>query len=334
MSARYRVEVLAVEGAALLGNRLGDPVRRELPVVVPADVDPAEPLPLLFVLAGYSGVGRLALSDDPWSEGLQQRIERLCAEGRLGPMRYALPDCFTRYGGSQYLDSDATGRYESHLWQDLLPAVRARYAVARIGLVGKSSGGYGALVQAMRHPQHVAAIACHAPDSAFEYSYLPDFPKAARALRRHGGLDGFLAHFDASQKKRSLLDAMGPLAMASCYSPDPSEPRGFALPFDVETGALREAVWRRWLAWDPVRMVDPAQHPDAAEHLAALSGLRLLHLDAGTRDEYALDAGARMLSARLRQAGVPHVHEEFDDGHMNLTWRYDVSFPRLYDALK
>jgi enterochelin esterase family protein len=103
---------------------------------------------------------------------------------------------------------------------------------------------------------------------------------------------------------------------------------GFALPFDLDSGALREDVWRRWLAWDPVRMVEvPA-------YAAALRGLRRLFIDAGTRDEYALDIGARMLSHRLRTLEVPHTHEEFDDGHMSITYRYDVSLPLLWEALR
>jgi enterochelin esterase family protein len=31
--------------------------------------------------------------------------------------------------------------------------------------------------------------------------------------------------------------------------------------------------------------------------------------------------------------GVPHEHEEFDDGHMNIQYRYDVSLPRIVKAL-
>ena len=285
---------------------------------------------LVFVLAGFSGVGRSALADDPWSEGLGRRVERLAAEGRLGPMIYALPDAFTRYGGSQYIDSPATGAYERYLWEDLLPAVRGRYAVSRVGLVGKSSGGYGALVQAMRHPELVSAACCHAADMAFEYSLLPDVPRAQRTLRRHGGVGGFLAHFDGATKKRDgkLLETMNILAMAACYSPDASALHGFALPFDLETGALRPDVWSRWLAHDPIRMLDEP------EHVVALRGLRRLFLDAGTRDEYALDIGARIFAAKLRELGVPHAHEEFEDGHMSITHRYDVSFPILWEALR
>src|SRR4030095_762539 len=148
-------------------------------------------------------------------------------------------DCFTRFGGSQYVNSAATGRYEDYLWHDLLPAVRHRFPVGRVGVAGKSSGGYGALIQGMRHPELISAVASHSGDLYFEYCYGLDLPKVARTLRRHGGLDGFLAHFDTAPKRRDgkLLEAMNIIAMAACYSPDASA-RGFALPFDVDTGEI------------------------------------------------------------------------------------------------
>ena len=37
----------------------------------------------------------------------------------------------------------------------------------------------------------------------------------------------------------------------------------------------------------------------------------------------------RALAAR----GIAHEHEEYDDGHMNVSYRYDVSLPKLIAAL-
>jgi enterochelin esterase family protein len=59
----------------------------------------------------------------------------------------------------------------------------------------------------------------------------------------------------------------------------------------------------------------------------------LVYLDAGTRDEHALDLGARILAARLAALGVTFRHEEFDDGHRGTSYRYDVSLPLLATAL-
>jgi enterochelin esterase family protein len=325
---RYHVVVESLDSPALAGNPLGDPSRRDLHLLLPEGHDARRSTPLVLMLAGFSGTGRMALNEDPWAEGLKQRVERLAGEGRLGPMIYALPDCFTRYGGSQYLDSSATGRYQTYVVRELVAAVQQRFAISRIGVVGKSSGGYGALVLAMRHPEVFSAVAAHAADMAFEYAYVPDFPKLVRAAWRHGGLSGFLEHFAASQKKRGkLMDAMNVVAMAACYSPDERSPLGFDLPFDLYSGAILPDVWARWLEKDPVRMLDEPRHVEA------LRRMRLVFVDAGTQDEYSLDLGARMFSARLRQQGVEHRHEEFDDGHMGVSYRYDVSLPLLWNAL-
>ena len=326
---KFQLIVERVSSRALEGNPLGDPVERELLLIAPEDAAAQRDLPLVFVLAGYTGRGRSILEDHPWSEGLLRRMDRLAREGRIGPMIAALPDCFTRYGGSQYLNSAATGRYEDYLWQDLLPEVRRGFSIGRIGVAGKSSGGYGAIVQAMRHPEIISAAAVHSGDMYFEYCYRGDFPKAARELRS-GGVPGFLARFDAERKKlgSSLLEAMDILAMAACYSPARDAPHGFALPFEPATGEIRPEVWARWLAHDPVRMLD---NP---EYVTALRRLRLLHIDCGARDEYFLDLGTRIFSSRLTALGVAHDHEEYDDGHFSVQYRYDTSLPKLWQALR
>ena len=110
--------------------------------------------------------------------------------------------------------------------------------------------------------------------------------------------------------------------MAACYSPDGTD---FDLPFDLETGELRSEVCHRWLANDPVRL--------AEKYADALRSLKLLFIDAGARDEFFLDIGARILSRKLRDLGIDHIHEEFDDGHMNISYRYDRSLELISERI-
>lgn len=325
----YRIAVERVTSRLLSDNPLGDPAERDLVLLVPESLPAGLKVPVIWCLVGYTGVGKMMLQDDPWQEGLRERVERLSAAGKLGPAIYALPDAFTRYGGSQYLNSTALGPYEDYLWTELFPHVTERYRCGRHGVMGKSSGGYGALVQAMRHPDRLSAVACHSGDMYFEYCYLPDFPKFLNGLRTRGGLDGYLAAFEAAPKKRDtkLLEVMNVIAMAAAYSPDPASPtRGIDFPIDLETGEIRREVWERWLALDPVRLVE--------RHQDALRSLRLVYIDCGLRDEFHLQYGARIFAQRLRALGIPHVHEEFDDGHMGVSYRYERSLPLLYQALR
>lgn len=48
---------------------------------------------------------------------------------------------------------------------------------------------------------------------------------------------------------------------------------------------------------------------------------------------YRLQYGARILAQPLREAGVPHEHQEFDDGHSGISYRFRESLGRLARAL-
>lgn len=325
----FELHALPVDSLLLRGNPCGDPHRRTLLVLAPPGSDPRTAMPAVWLFPGHGGSQGGFLAHDPWKEGLAQRAFRLWTAGALPDVRLVLPDLFTRLGGSQVLDSTATGPYERHLWEELKPLLEARFSTLAHGCAGHSSGGYGALVQAMRHPEIVRAVACHAGDMLFEVGYLGDFPEAAAALEREGGPERFLAAFEAAPKKQDgrWLTAINILAMAACYSPSPGAPLHLELPFDPDTCELRPEVWARWLAHDPVRMVE------AAAHAEALRGLALLFIDAGRRDEYGLHRGARALVRRLVARGIAHTYEEFDDGHTGTSYRFDRSLPLVVRAL-
>ena len=329
-----RIETLVVDSAVLARNPLGDPSRRSVPVWLPPSYDgaPGRRFPVVYWLAGFTSTGASLFQGAPWQPGLGERLDRLVGSGAMREAIVVAPDCFTRFGGSQYLDSPATGMYETHLCAELIPAVDQRFRTIAArggrGIGGKSSGGFGALVLAMRHPELFAAVASHAGDGYFELSVLRDVPMVFRCLRRAGGVDGFLDRFDLAVTKGSEdIATMMMLAMSAAYAPDATLPHGLALPFDVETGELVEATWRRFKAWDPVEMVGQASYA------RALRDLRLVYLDAGTRDEWGLDLAARLLAARMRGLGIEVDHREFDDGHRNTAYRYDVSLPLVAGAL-
>jgi enterochelin esterase family protein len=327
-----RIVVETIECRVLRGNAAGDPSRRTVPVYLPPGYDTSgERYPVLVALTGFTGAGRMLLNASAWGEPLNARLDRLLAAGRIGPMIVVMPDCMTRYGGSQYLNSAATGRYADHLVREVVPLVDRRFrtlaAARHRGVFGKSSGGYGAIVHGMLHPGVFGAVACHSGDMAFEYCYLPDFPKLLWQLEKHGGVGGFVRAFErAPRKTHELVTALNVLAMAACYSPDRRQPLGIGLPFEPGTGALRGRAWARWLERDPLRM--------APRHAAALRRLRLLFVDCGRRDEFNLLWGARQLRERLGRLRVPLVYEEFDDGHMDVSYRFDRSLPLLWQALR
>jgi enterochelin esterase family protein len=328
---RGRIEVHAFESVVLRDNPLGDPHVRRVPVWLPPsyDAEPARRYPVLFVLTGFTGRGRMLLNDNPWSPALDDRLDALVARG-CGEMIVVMPDCFTRFGGSQYLNSGAHGRYADHLLDELVPwadaAFRARGGREHRAVAGKSSGGFGALTLGMTRPDLFAAVACHSGDMYFDFCYRPDLPKACSMLQEAGGVRAFLERFERKpQKAHEDVLALDIIAMAAAYSPDPAADMGVALPFDLETAAFREDVWRRWLEFDPLLRLPACER--------ALRALGLLYLDCGRRDEFHLHHGARRFARGLRERGIEHRYEEFDDGHMNVSYRYDVSLPLLARAI-
>ena len=327
-----RLEILTLDSPVLAPTPWAHPSERRIAVWLPPSYDreAARRYPVIVWLAGFGGTGLGMFNGTPWQPALGERLDRLIEGGAMGEVILVAPDGFNRFGGGQYIDSPVSGRFETHLCTEVIPEIDRRYrtVVGRDGraIGGKSSGGFGALTLAMHHPELWSAVASHAGDGYFELSILGDVPKAFRTLRRHGGIEGFLRHFDTAPSKRSDdMTAMMMLALAAAYAPEPKADYGFALPFDLETGELDPEVWRRWKAWDPIEKV--------AAHADVLRAFRLVYLDAGTRDEWALDLATRVLATRMRAHGVAVEHDEFDDGHMGTAYRYEVSLPRLAAAI-
>lgn len=328
------IVVPTFESRILQNNPLGDPTARPVPIYLPPGYETsAERYPAVYFLAGFSGGGTLLLNESMWGETLPQRIDRLTRAGKIAPMIVVMVDCRTKLGGSQYINSAATGRYEDYLVEELVPWVDAGYRTVaerehRI-VMGKSSGGYGATVLAMRHPEVFGLAADHSGDKYFELCYRADIPAVVSGLGRYqSSAAAFLREFPhpAESRGRQWFTIVNMLAMASCYSPNPDSPAGFDLPFDEYTGELRPEVWRRWLERDPVEL--------AARHADSLRALRLYYLDCGSWDEHHLQLGNRIFSRRLQSLDVPHAYEEFDGGHMNVSHRYERSLQLISETLR
>ncbi len=327
------VRIDFVASDALRGNPLGDPATRPIVVYLPPgyDAKASRRYPALYVLHGYTGDAAALLSSRPWETNVVQWADRLIRERRMLPAIVVLVDGFTRLGGSQYVDSIHNGQYATYTVRDVVGHVDGSYrtisAEGGRAVLGKSSGGFGAMHLVMEHPGTFAAFASHSGDSYFRYAHFPAFATVQRTLEAHDfDIAAFVAAFERKHKRSSSeYTTMEMLAYAAAYSPRGPTAFDFDLPFDQKTGELREDVFARWLAMDPAELV--------AERRAELERLRLRYLDCGRRDEYNLDIGARVVSRRIRDLGLAVRHEEFDDDHRNVNYRYEVSLPALTAAL-
>jgi hypothetical protein len=329
------LEWAEVAAPALAGNPLGDPSRRPLLLYLPPGYGAGrDRYPVAYFLHGFTGSVHGWVNPTPFAPTVPERLDALVAAG-APPAIGVFADGFTGVGGTQWIDAPAVGRYQSYVAEDVVAFVDARLrTVARRearAVLGKSSGAYGALAMGRDRPHVFAHLAAHAPDSGFEYCYLPEFPRAAGALLGTDPatwLEGLKQRARESRMRPEDHAVLNVLAMAAHYSPSDGAPLGLDLPFDGATARLRDDVWSRWLAHDPVRFVP--------ESLDRFRTLETLFLDCGARDEFHLRWGARSIAAALRDGGAPVVHEEFDDGHRGIDYRYarslSVILPRLARA--
>jgi S-formylglutathione hydrolase FrmB len=330
-----RLDEHVFDSELLRDNPLGDPAQRPLWVYVPPgyDDEPNRRYPTVYVIQGYTGHLQMWRNRTPYRQPFPETADRVFADGANPPAIVVYVDAWTAYGGSQFVDSPGTGRYHSYLCDEIVPWVDAHYRTmadqGHRGIMGKSSGGFGAIITPMLRPDLFGALATHAGDNLYEYCYVPGFIKVVRGLR---GYDGDIQRWWAEFRERVAFtatedaDLLMVLGVSAAFSANPDGT--VELPFDPRTGALRPDVWQRWLDWDPVRMV-----PRYAE---AMRSMRAIWIDAGTRDEFALDLGAQAFHRALLDSGVADdvIHFElFDAGHGAIDFRYPLSLAWLAKQL-
>lgn len=329
-----RVDEGVIDSALLRDNPLGDPHERPVWVYLPPGYDETDQrYPAVYVIQGYTGHLTMWGNRTPFRQPFPETADRVFASGEAPHCVVVFVDAWTSYGGSQYVDSAGTGRYHSYLCDEVVPWVDSRYRTIddreSRAISGKSSGGFGAMITPMLRPDLFGALATHAGDTLYEHCYLPDFANAVRYLRAYGGdiwrwWDDFRSRPAMSKKgDDTLLTALGCSAAFS-----PGEDGRPVLPFDPRNGIVREQVWRRWLDWDPVRMVD--------RYADALRSQRAIWIDAGTEDDYHLDLGAQAFRDGLAGIGVPddRVHFElFEATHAFIDYRYPLALAWLAHRL-
>jgi hypothetical protein len=282
------------------------------PLFVWAPADRSREYPTVYVLHAHMRSARWWFNMEPFVPSYPEVIDGLAPDAVV-----VLVDGWTDLGGGQWL-----GEHAAYLRDEVVPFVDAQYPTTGLrGLQGKSSGGYGALINAMERPDLFHGVAAHAPDALFEVTIAHGFAIAARELRERfgGSLDAFWASFEglASHGDALLVELS---AAAHAFGDG-------TLPFDAQGRVL--PVFERWLEHDPVRL--------AADHDEAVRSWRAVWLDAGRRDEYFLDLGAVALYGALLGAGLAAERLQFelvDGGHSGMSHRYPLSLAWLVERLQ
>jgi S-formylglutathione hydrolase FrmB len=288
-SASARLDVITFSGPALKNNPLHDPVTRRVAIFVPAQYTDRARLPVVYYLPGWGGS----------SDGFIRQSNRWCAftqkiADEITPILLVVPDCHTRWGGSQYLNSPAQGNYADYVCQDVVPLVESHYSTATNGIrriiAGHSSGGFGALRLGMANHKLFDGVIALSPDSDFPVSHLPlvQLPGVTNVSLDQVKL--IAAEKVPRPKNGDLLYALG---LSAAYAPRGRlYPGQFEWLYDTQ-GHFRQSVWKRWLASDPLTIARDNPHAFAPD--------QVVYLDGAAQDQYSAQIGAQAIYEAIRQ---------------------------------
>ncbi len=126
-AGRFEERTLASE--ALRHNPLGDPYQRPLWVYLPPgyDAEPTRRYPAIYQIQGLTGQLDMWRNRSPFRKTFPELADELFASGEAPPCIVVWVDGWTSLGGSQFLDSSATGRYHTYLCDEVVPWVDSHY---------------------------------------------------------------------------------------------------------------------------------------------------------------------------------------------------------------
>lgn len=314
------------QSTAISGFPMGDNPDREFPVFLPPNYDAkrTEPYPVIFILTGFSCKGvSYAYNETAYTLSLPQKLTQAIHENKLPACIVVFPDGSSKLGCSQYINSPAFGNYMDYFCHELVDCIDMEFNTHRDknfrGVMGHSSGGFGALIYAMKKPDVFQFVCSSAGDSFFEASLLPNVVNSLAEIEKAGGVSEFVESFLASPNPGGMSKyafiTMLTIAMAPCFAPNVEVANIYGdLFFDLETGAIKADIWQKYLAWDPVHMVK--------DHVKALQSLKWLHLAAGMNDEYGLQWGHRQFAKKLQVYDIEYHLQEYPGGHSGQGWRF------------
>src|SRR5207237_5238346 len=144
------------------------------PLYVWAPKDASRGYPTIYVLHSHMRAAASWFNVTPFERSYPDEVTLAAPEAVV-----VLVDGWTSVGGSQWLDSEGIGRYHTYLCDEVVPFVDERFptlpASAHRALQGKSSGGYGAVVNTLMRPDLFGAFATHAGDALFDVTLARGF---------------------------------------------------------------------------------------------------------------------------------------------------------------
>jgi pimeloyl-ACP methyl ester carboxylesterase len=299
------LDVLDIPGVTLKGNPLGDAPARRVAVFKPDHFKDDQPATLVVYLPGWGGSSEDAIAQGrgAWFSGVVDQI------APTHPLRIAVVDGRSRYGGSQFLNSTATGRYADYVAEEVLAALTARYTGSKTGpnpiIAGHSSGGYGALLLAIHRHEVFPAVVALSPDSDFATTHKPFTEQPSVRAITPADLDAAMAPLGRFRLPTDGLARMM-MGLSANYTPTTGQPGRFDWFYDKDGKWLPE-VWQRWLDQDPYVIVR-----DRAD---AFAPRQRVYLNGAEHDEFGANIGARKIYEILKKRPSPTTFYESPGAH-------------------
>ena len=289
------------------------------------ELDHPRELPTIYVIQGYTGQIDMWMGRKAFEPTFIERMDAMLACDECPDAIVVMVDCWTSYGGSQFLDSTGTGPYQSYLCDEIVPFIDERYPTAadrdHRGITGKSSGGYGAMVVPMMRPDVFSALASHAGDALFEISMTPGIASAVRTLRDHyeSSYDVFFERLPDEDpfdyERHNPIEMYG---YAACLLAGPRAARQGA----AAVRPVQRPADRRRLA--AVARARPGRHgPEATPTPCDRCGGSTSTPARATST--ASTSAPRPSRTSCTALGVDHTLDLFDGAHGGLTYRYPAS---------
>lgn len=313
----FILNTLIVESESLKKNPTEDPYIRHNLVLCPKKI--TKDTPVVIYLSGFSGDGWKNFSFNRFESNTSQDIDLWTTESLIPPALYVFVNAWTKWGGSQFINSNGFGNYENYIIHDLIFEIKKQYSEISESknwiVFGGSSGGYGALHLGTRYPNLFQKIVALAPDSLFEVSLLPEIYKFLPYIQEIGGFSEFEKKYKEGLLKYShevLFGILNFVAMTYCYAPvlpSAEENPYFLMPIK-DNGDVNEVVWQEWLKHDPVRFL-PFRHNE-------IEKLKSIRIYTGHKDEHGLQYGSRKIVEILKTMNVDFLYQELAGTHRSL----------------
>ncbi|MBI1926330.1 CHRD domain-containing protein [Candidatus Poribacteria bacterium] len=328
-----------ITSPSLEGNLLGDPATRNITIYLPPSYDKGGSFPVVYLLHGATGDETVFVTEDIpfWKyfptgtdfpeNGFSGMVDDLIAAGQLKELIIVMPDGSNKYAGSMYTNSELIGNYEDYIVEDLVNFIDTHYRTIPSpesrAIAGLSMGGYGAMKLAMKHPDVFGAVASHGGVLSVE-----TFVKPTIAIAIEENPDGLIGpNLELSGVNQERLVTTLFYTVGAAFSPNLENPPFFVdLPFEYPSGAIIDEVLEKWLAHDPLTMLET--------YGGNLASLRGVYFDAGNQDEFLANFQAEVFHQALTEAGIAHEYQTYDGGHFNRMFeRLAISLSFLSDAL-